>query len=96
MQPLLDSNNLDIEVDSNADDSEDENIEEDEEIDDDPFANVHTIQKDENVEHSNPQSFAWCIMRHSCIVLAQQNLERFLSMAGIEYSGKNKSLLFTF
>ena len=38
---------MDIEVDSNADDSEDENIEEDEEIDDDPFANVHTIQKDE-------------------------------------------------
>jgi len=88
LQPLLDSRDLDIEVDSNADDSDEENEDEDDDIDDDPFSNVKTFPKDENVEHSNPHSFAWCLIRHACIILAQQNLEKFLSMAGIEYSGK--------
>ena len=84
---MLDSRDLDIDVDSNAEDSDDDN-EDDEDEDDDPFSNVRAFAKDENVEHSNPHSFAWCLMRHACIVLAQQNLEKFLSMAGIEYSGK--------
>ena len=87
LQPLLDSSDLDIEVDSNADDSDDDVDDEEDELDDDPFSNVRNFPKEENVEHSNPQSFAWCIMRHACIVLAQLNLEKFLSMAGIEYSG---------
>jgi hypothetical protein len=91
LQPLLDSRDLDIEVDSNADDSDDENEDEDDDIDDDPFSNV--LPKDENVEHSNPHSFAWCLTRHACIVLAQQNLEKFLSMAGIEYSGKKDNFI---
>ena len=84
---MLDSRDLDIDVDSNAEDSDDDNEDDDDE-DDDPFYNVRAFAKDENVEHSNPHSFAWCLMRHACIVLAQQNLEKFLSMAGIEYSGK--------
>ena len=91
MQPQLDSRDIDIEVDSNADDSEDEaDDDEDDMEDDDPFSNVHRFTKEENVEHSNPHSFAWNMMRHACIILAQQNLERFLSMAGIEFSGKLK------
>ena len=88
LQPLLDSRDLDIDVDSNAEDSDDDNDDDDDDLDDDPFSNVRAFAKDENVEHSNPHSFAWCLMRHACIVLAQQNLEKFLSMAGIEYSGK--------
>ena len=87
----MDSRDIDIEVDSNADDSEDEaDDDEDDMEDDDPFSNVHRFTKEENVEHSNPHSFAWNMMRHACIILAQQNLERFLSMAGIEFSGKLK------
>ena len=90
---MLDSRDLDIEVDSNAEDSDDENDNDEDDLDDDPFSNVRAFAKDENVEHSNPHSFAWCLMRHACIVLAQQNLEKFLSMAGIEYSGKLTFLL---
>ena len=82
---------MDIEIDSNADDSDDDLSEDEDDLDDDPFSNVRQFPK-ENVEHSNPQSFAWCIMRHGCILLAQQNVEKFLSMAGIEYSGKTPDL----
>ena len=43
--------------------------------------------KDENNQHSDPNSYAWCLMRYASIHLAQGILERFLSLAGVEPSG---------
>ena len=45
------------------------------------------IFRDENVQHSDPNSYAWCLMRYACIHIAQGILERFLSLAGVEPSG---------
>ena len=82
-QPLLEAKELDIEMDSDAD--TDDEMDDDDDYDDDPFAT--TVRKDDNTEHSNPQSFSWCVMRYACIIIAQQNLEKFLTMAGIELTG---------
>jgi len=82
-KPLLDGKDLDIEVDSTADSDSEEYFDEDDE-DDDPFANIPI--KDENNQHSDPNSYAWCLMRYASIHLAQGILERFLSLAGVEPS----------
>merc|ERR1719369_2440071 len=54
------------------------------EEDDDPFSVV--VPKAENVEHSNPDSYAWGIIRLAVLNLAQRNIESFLTVAGIEIS----------
>ncbi len=58
--------------------------EEDEDID--PFSNVPPPT--ENVQHSDPNSYAWCMMRYACVKLSQGVLEKFISMAGIDMGGK--------
>ena len=83
LQPLLSSKELEIELDSDAESDDDEDYDDE---DDDPFSNR---RKDDNNEHSNPHSYSWCIMRHACIIIAQQNLERFLTVAGIELTGES-------
>ena len=75
---------MDIELDSTADSDNEDLIEEDE--DDDPFSNAPP--KNENTQHSDPNSYAWCLMRYACISLSQALLEKFLSLAGVEPSGK--------
>ena len=81
LQPLLDGKDLDIDLDSTADSDEEEEDYED----DDPFSNAPP--KDANCQHSDPNSYAWCLMRYACITLSQDLLERFLSLAGVESSG---------
>lgn len=88
LQPLLDGKDLDIELDSTAD-SENEDYSDDE--DDDPFSNAPP--KESNNQHSDPNSYAWCLMRYASITLAQQLLEKFLCLAGVEASG---TLLMTY
>ena len=73
-------------MDSDAESDDDEDEYDD---DDDPFT---SRRKDTNNEHSNPHSYSWCIMRHACIIIAQQNLERFLTVSGIELTGQLTSL----
>jgi hypothetical protein len=74
---------MDIDLDSNADSEGEELIEEE---DDDPFSNAPP--KEENNQHSNPNSYAWCLMRYAAIKLAQGILEKFLAMAGVDTAGK--------
>ena len=74
-------------MDSDAESDDDEDEYDD---DDDPFT---SRRKDTNNEHSNPHSYSWCIMRHACIIIAQQNLERFLTVSGIELTGQLTSLM---
>ncbi|XP_040162057.1 dmX-like protein 2 isoform X4 [Anopheles arabiensis] len=38
----------------------------------------------ENTEHSNPNSYSWCIMRFALIRVAQNQLQSFIAIAGIE------------
>ncbi len=83
LQPLLDSKDLEIDVDSNVDSDVDDDFSDE---DDDPFSNAPP--REENVQHSNPNSYAWCLMRYACIKLAQGILERFLQLAGVEASGE--------
>ncbi|KFB47233.1 AGAP010490-PA-like protein [Anopheles sinensis] len=38
----------------------------------------------ENTEHSNPNSYSWCVMRYALIRVAQNQLQSFIAVAGIE------------
>ena len=86
LQPLLTSKELEVEIDSDAE-SDDEEEEGDEDEDDDPFSTKALVRKDDNNEHSNPHSYSWCIMRYASIIIAQKNIEKFLTVAGIELTG---------
>ena len=81
----MDGKDLDIELDSTADSEKEDTEDED---DDDPFSNAPP--RDENNQHSDPNSYAWCLMRYACITLAQGLLEKFLCLAGVEASGTIK------
>lgn len=41
----------------------------------------------ENTEHSNPYSLSWLIMRYAILKIAQNQLQEFISIAGIEMQG---------
>ena len=85
LQPLLDTKELDIDYDS-GEESEEEDEDDDAFEDDDPFSTAP--KPSDNTEHSNPNSYSWCLMRYASIVLAQGILEKFIAMAGIELPGK--------
>ncbi|KAJ8668951.1 hypothetical protein QAD02_000210 [Eretmocerus hayati] len=38
----------------------------------------------DNTEHSNPNSYSWCIIRYAIVKILQQQLQDFLNVAGIE------------
>eukprot|EP00094_Tigriopus_californicus_P002839 TCALIF_02737-PA protein Name:"Similar to DMXL1 DmX-like protein 1 (Homo sapiens)" AED:0.22 eAED:0.22 QI:0/0.72/0.68/1/1/1/19/158/2211 len=80
-KPVLDPKDQEIDCDSveepDENDSDDDTFE-----DDDPFSNIPLPA--ENREHSNANSYSWCLMRYASIRLAQGILEKFISMAGIE------------
>lgn len=42
----------------------------------------------ENTEHYNPNSLSWAIMRLAIVKLAQNQLQSFINIAGIEIQGK--------
>lgn len=44
----------------------------------------------ENTEHSNPYSYSWLIMRSAILRIAQNQLQDFIAVAGIEMQGINK------
>lgn len=41
----------------------------------------------ENTEHSNPYSYSWLIMRTTILRIAQNQLQDFIAVAGIEMQG---------
>lgn len=43
--------------------------------------------RQENTEHSNPYSFSWLIMRCAILRIAQNQLQDFINIAGIEMQG---------
>lgn len=81
-------------ADSISSDLEDDNDEED--VFADPFSNdlkatqasaILKKHRRENTEHSNPHSYSWMIMRLAIMKLAQNQLQEFINVAGIEMQG---------
>ena len=75
----------DSEDDSEVEDAGDDDDEDAFNADDDPFATA--APKTENVEHSDPNSYAWCLMRCAAISIAQNVIEKFIALAGIDFPG---------
>lgn len=51
------------------------------------FSSRKDKRKFTNTEHSDPDSYSWYVMRVAVLRLAQQKLQQFLQMSGIEMSG---------
>lgn len=51
------------------------------------------IKPKDNVEHTDPNSHSWCIMRLAIVKILQQQLQDFLNVAGIEMQGMNKIVI---
>jgi hypothetical protein len=86
-QPLLEGKDLDIDYDSGEESDDVDEDDDDAFEDDDPFSN--NPPPTENLEHSNPNSYSWCLMRYAVIRLAQKVLEKFINIAGVEMPGMN-------
>lgn len=43
----------------------------------------------DNTEHSNSNSYSWSVMRLAIVKILQQQLQDFLTVAGIEMQGRN-------
>lgn len=74
---------------------EDDNDEEDvfaDPLNNDPKASQASAMlkkhRRENTEHSNPNSYSWIIMRLAIMKLAQNQLQEFINIAGIEMQGE--------
>ena len=83
-KPTLDANMSSMDYDSAEESDQEDDIDELEDEDDDPFSNAPV--KSENLEHSNPNSYSWAILRLTVLSIAQKNIEKFLSIGGIELS----------
>jgi hypothetical protein len=82
-KPVLEPDLADIDYDSGGESELEEDLDEYDE-DDDPFSMAPV--RTENQEHSDPDSYAWAILRLAVIIMAQKNIEQFLAIAGIEMS----------
>ena len=72
----------DLDYDSGVESDHEGELEDIEDEDDDPFSNVPP--KAANTQHTDPDSYAWSIIRLAALNLAQKNVETFLLTAGIE------------
>jgi hypothetical protein len=73
---------------SEASDAEEE---EEEEIEEDVFKEPEKKKPGadvENVEHSDPLSYSWGIIRYAVIKITQEYLTKFLEVAGLEVQGE--------
>jgi DmX-like protein len=88
-QPPTDTDYVDYD---SADSAESEAEEEEEDVFDESGVGIERDDRD-NTEHSNPNSFAWCVLRLAITTLVQHQLKDFLNVAGIELQGTPKNLL---
>ena len=75
-------NKANFDYDSGEESDHEGDIDDLDDEDDDPFSNVPP--KAANTQHSDPDSYAWAIIRLTTLNLAQRNIESFLLTAGIE------------
>ena len=78
----LDQSAAVFDYDSGEESDQDVALDELDDEDDDPFSNVPP--KAANTQASDPDSYAWDIIRLSSLSLAQKNIELFLLTAGVE------------
>lgn len=85
MKPHIESDYAD-EIDYDSSDSRDPSAHGSSDEDEDVFdTNVKPKSKPkDNTEHSNPNGYSWCIMRLAIVKILQQQLQDFLTVAGIE------------
>lgn len=61
-------------------------------LNNDPKASLQSAalkkHRRENTEHSSPYSLSWLILRYAVLKIAQNQLQEFISVAGIEMQGK--------
>ncbi|XP_076053753.1 rabconnectin-3 alpha isoform X2 [Oratosquilla oratoria] len=79
-KPPLPSEYENIDYDSST--SDDEELEDEYEEDDDIFKEPKNLS--ENNEHCDPDSYSWCLIRMSCVLMAQLVVNKFLEVAGVE------------
>ena len=72
----------DIDYDSGVESEHEGDMDDYEDEDDDPFSNVPPRMA--NTEHTDPDSYAWAVLRLTVLHLAQKNIEQFLLTAGID------------
>ncbi|XP_031780869.1 dmX-like protein 2 isoform X2 [Nasonia vitripennis] len=84
MKPRIEGE-LAEEIDYDSSDSAVSDLDSSEDEDDvfDTNAKPKSKPKD-NTEHTNPNSYSWCIMRLAIVKILQQQLQDFLNVAGIE------------
>ena len=92
MQPRIENEYAD-EIDYDSSDSAVSDLDSSEEEEDvfDTNAKPKSKPKD-NTEHSNPNSYSWCILRLAIVKILQQQMQDFLAVAGIEMQGTLKML----
>jgi hypothetical protein len=83
-KPVLEADLAAVDYDSGGESDLEEDLD-DYDDDDDPFS-MAPVRAAENQEHSDPDSYAWAVIRLAIINMAQKNIEQFLSIAGIEMS----------
>lgn len=81
-KPPLDPSFSNIDYDSGEESDHDVDLDDYDDEDDDPFSNVPL--KAANTQHTDPDSYAWAILRLAVLNLSQKNIESFLLTAGIE------------
>lgn len=87
LQPRIEMEYVD-EIDYDSSDSAVSDLDSEEEEEDvfDTNAKPKSKPKD-NTEHSNPNSYSWCILRSAIVRILQQQMQDFLNVAGIELQG---------
>ncbi len=89
LQPTLEAKDLALDYDSGCESDDDVDYDDEDEAEDDdnldPFSTAPP--RAANTQHSDPNSYAWTLIRYACVKLAQTTLERFIAMAGIELPG---------
>lgn len=91
MQPYVDIEGIDY--DSNNSDSSDEDLDDYYDDDDDdygPFAfkKKSKIPLPGEAEHSDSNSYSWCLMRYAVLKLVVTKIQSFLPLSGIELAGE--------
>ena len=93
MQPQPPNDPDYIDYDS-AESAESEPEEEEEDVFEGSTAGNEPAADRENTEHSNTNSYSWCVLRLTVVQVVQLQLRDFLSTAGIELQGTSVNNFF--
>ena len=95
LQPYIPPSQVGVDYDSNASNSSDEEdldtfMEEEDDLSG-PFSShskKRCVPLPGETEHSDANSYSWCLMRYAVVKLVISKIQAFLPLAGIELAGK--------